>query len=334
MRLSLPVAGLCSLLLYLLPAITFAAPHQQRGYQSSLASTVFQLEQNGTWFENLAAQRNGSLLATRMDVPELWSINPSKNISRKSCGSVLFRFPNATSVLGITEIDKDVFAVIAGNVSLPSVTPTPGSFVIWTIDLTSAEPKAKILAPMPAGQFLDGMSKFNDNLLLISDTAKGVVWRLDITTGNYSEALRDPIMLPAAGQPIAVGVNGINVLGDNVYFTSTTQEVFARVQVDENAAAVGPIQQLVSGFTFDGFALAEDGTAYLSTNPQNELIKVTPEGRVHMVAGGQFRITIGGSTAVTTNNDLSLLYVTTSGAQFAPILGETTEPAKVVAIRL
>jgi hypothetical protein len=44
-------------------------------------------------------------------------------------------------------------------------------------------------------------------------------------------------------------------------------------------------------------------------------------------------LTVGGSTAVAINREHSILYVATSGAQFAPVLGRM-EPAKIVAIRL
>ncbi|KAJ5181153.1 hypothetical protein N7491_000707 [Penicillium cf. griseofulvum] len=312
---------------------SLAIPHYPRGYQSRPASTVFQLERNGSWFENLAVQSNGNLLVTRIDTPELWSIVPSSNSSHPGKGSLLHRFPNAMSTLGIAEIDCDVFAVVVGNLSLPSITPTPGSFVIWTVNLTSATPEARILTPLPEGQFLDGLTKFSDDLLLISDAAKGTIWRLNTTTGEYSVALSHSSMLPAAGQAVKVGVNGLKVLNNYVYYTSTSQEVYARIPVDGNATAVGPVEIITSGFTFDEFILTANGTAYLSTNPQNELIEVSPRGRVRLFAGNQFMLSLGGSTAVAINREHSILYVATSGAQFAPVLGQM-EPAKVVAIRL
>ncbi|KAJ5824681.1 hypothetical protein N7447_007021 [Penicillium robsamsonii] len=312
---------------------SLATPRYPRGYQSRPASTVFQLERNGSWFENLAVRSNGNILATRIDTPELWSIVQNSNSSHLGQATLLFRFPNAMSTMGITEIDHDVFAVISGNISLPSITPTQGSFVVWTVNVTGATPEAKVLAPLPKGQFLDGITKFSDDLLLISDAAMGTIWCLNTTTGESSVALSHASMLPAAGQAVKVGVNGLKVLNSFVYYTSTSQEVYARIPVDGNATAVGPVEIITSGFTFDDFILTKDGTAYLSTNPQNELIKVSPRGRVRLFAGNQFMLSVGGSTAVAINREHSILYVTTSGAQFAPVAGKM-EPAKIVAIRL
>ncbi|KAH8424291.1 uncharacterized protein LDX57_002043 [Aspergillus melleus] len=318
-------------LLFLQAAL--AAPHHPRSYHSKPASTVFQLERNGSWFENLAVRSDGRLLATRIDAPELWSIEPNINSSHPGHGSLLVTFPGAMSTLGITEIDSDVFAVVAGNISLPNIIPTPGSFVIWTVDLTQKAPSTQVLAHMPSGEFLDGMTKFSDDFLLISDASKGVIWRLNVRTGEYSVALSFASMVPAAGQPVMVGVNGLKVLGNYVYYTSTSQEIYARIPTDNNATAVGSAEIITSGFTFDGFALMADGTAYLTTNPQNEVIKVSSEGRVRLLAGNQFMLAVGGPTAAALDKERSVLYVATSGAQFAPVMGRM-EPAKIVAIDL
>lgn len=240
--------------------------------------TVFQLNQNETWFENLVVRPNGQLLATRIDVPELWSIDPSENT--KNAGSLLYTIPNAASLLGITEIAHDVYAVVAGNFSLSTIKSTPGSYAVWTIDVSdkNKEPKATFLAPIPGGEFLDGMIPFGKDLLLIADAAKGVIWRLNLRTGESSQALSHPSMLPADGQPIPVGVNGLKIRENYIYFTSTTQEIFGRIPVDENASATGDLEIITSGFVVDDFLLLEDGTAYLTTNTMNSILKVSPQG--------------------------------------------------------
>ncbi|KAF4170820.1 hypothetical protein CNMCM8694_004091 [Aspergillus lentulus] len=296
-------------------------------------STVFQFTRNGTWLENLAVRPNGNLLATRLDTPELWLIDPA-NTNPAEAGSLFYTFPDATSLLGITEIDRDVYAVIAGNFSISTVTSTPGSYAIWRLDASGRAPSASILARIPEAEFPNGITRFGQNLLLITDSAKGVIWRLDMRSGAYAQALSDPSMLPAAGQPYAVGVNGIDVRGKYVYYSSTTQMLFCRVPVDSNASATGPVEVITSGITPDDLMVGSDGTAYISTNPDNGLVKVDPKGRVRLVAGNQFTIAVGGSTAVAGNKDGSVLYVSTSGGQFSPILGKLIEPAKVVAIHL
>ncbi|KAF7590622.1 hypothetical protein BBP40_002617 [Aspergillus hancockii] len=328
------IATHCAAWLFLCLGTTFAAPHFRRANHTPSVSTVFQLKKNGTWFENLYIRRNGNIIVSRIDVPEIWSITPGPDGVSRGEGSLLYRFPNATSVLGIAEMERDVYAVIAGNISLPSIVPTPGSFVVWTFNLKEQEPRAEVLAPIPAGQFLDGVVRFSDDVLLITDAHKGVIWRLNTTSGGYSEALTHSTMLPAEGQPVKVGVNGLKVFRNYIYYTSTSQEVYARIPVDKYASATGPVEVIMSGLTFDELLLTANGTAYLTTNPQNELVEISPEGRVHLVAGSQFKTTLGGLTSVAFSRDHSVLYVTTCGAQFAPILGKIIEPSKIVAVKL
>ncbi|RHZ65998.1 uncharacterized protein CDV56_109442 [Aspergillus thermomutatus] len=314
------------------PALTL--PTSSGTTNASSISTVFQFNHNGTWLENIAVRPNGKLLVTRLDAPELWLIDPA-NPNAAEAGSLFYSFANATSLLGITEINRDVYAVVAGNFSIASVASTLGSYVVWRLDASgSARPSASVLARIPEAEFLNGIVRFGQNTLLITDSAKGVIWRLDMSTGQYSQALSDPSMLPAAGQPYAVGVNGIDVRGKYVYYTSTTQMLFCRVPVNSMASATGPVEVITSGITPDDFMLGSDGTAYITTNPDNGLVKVDPKGRVKLVAGNQFTIAVGGSTAVASNQDGSVLYITTSGGQFSPILGTLIEPAKVVAIHL
>ncbi|PNP37751.1 hypothetical protein TGAMA5MH_10352 [Trichoderma gamsii] len=38
--------------------------------------TLFQLDSQPTWFENISIRSNGTILATCLDVPELWAIDP------------------------------------------------------------------------------------------------------------------------------------------------------------------------------------------------------------------------------------------------------------------
>ena len=318
----------------LVSTLVFHALGAQVSDNNNSVKTVFQLTQNETWFENLVVRPNGKILATRIDVPELWSIDPSDNT--KNAGSLLYTFPNATSLLGITEIAHDNYAIVAGNFSLSTIKSTPGSYAVWTIDVSNKdkEPKAELLAPIPGGEFLDGMVPFGKDLLLIADAAKGVIWRLNRRTGESSEALSHSLMLPADGQPIPVGVNGLKIRENYIYFTSTTQEIFGRIPIDENASATGDLEIITSGFVVDDFLLLEDGTAYLTTNTMNSILKVSPQGSVQLLAGNAFKMTVAGSTAVVMSHDQSTLYVTTSGALIAPVMCEKTEPGKIVAVSL
>jgi hypothetical protein len=80
--------------------------------------TLFQFPKNGSWVDNIALRSDGSLLLTRLDVPEVWSVNTTSGNA-----TLAYSFPNATSCFGISEIDSDVFAVVVGNFSTETYRP-------------------------------------------------------------------------------------------------------------------------------------------------------------------------------------------------------------------
>ena len=99
---------------------------------------------NGSRAENIAVRPNGDLLITRVDVPEIYLINPS---SASPNATLLHRFSDKLSTSGIAETAPDTFAVITGNSSLQAgvFTPVPGSFSIYSISFPSASsPTANI----------------------------------------------------------------------------------------------------------------------------------------------------------------------------------------------
>jgi hypothetical protein len=79
---------------------------------------------NGTFVENLAVRSNGQILATLLSVPELYQVDPIGGRHPQ----LIHRFPMVTGLTGITEVEKDVFVVIAGNWSLKTFASTPGLY--------------------------------------------------------------------------------------------------------------------------------------------------------------------------------------------------------------
>jgi hypothetical protein len=79
---------------------------------------------NNTWPENLAVRASGQLLVTLLSIPELYQVDPTG----AQQAQLIYHFPNATGLTGITEVEKDVFVVISGNFSLATFSSTPGSY--------------------------------------------------------------------------------------------------------------------------------------------------------------------------------------------------------------
>lgn len=81
----------------------------------SITTTSFGKLPNGSWAENLAVRSNGQLLVTVLTTPELYQIDPLGSHQTQ----LIQKFPVAGGLLGITEVESDVFAIVAGNISLP-----------------------------------------------------------------------------------------------------------------------------------------------------------------------------------------------------------------------
>ncbi|KAF2667315.1 hypothetical protein BT63DRAFT_426208 [Microthyrium microscopicum] len=300
-------------------------------YRQAASRTIFQLSQNGTWFENLAIQQNGLILATRADAGELWRINP-----KEGTGQNIFNFTGTDSSLGITEISQDIFAVISGNVDLSAGSVTPGSFLIWKVDTSKGGPPTiSTLAKISDAVFPNGATTFDDDTLLFVDTIKGVIWKVDISTGEYSIALSDATMLPNGKTP--PGINGVKVWKNYVYYTSSTQQLFCRIPVDKNVSATGPVEILAKGFFQDDFILTPWGQPYIATNVNNTIVTVNENGEVKVVAGSNSSLALAGSTAIQfdpSDRSYKTLYVTTTGGLKAPVNGTIVEPAKIVEVTL
>ena len=141
-------------------------------------------------------------------------------------------------------------------------------------------------------------------------------------------------MLPAEGQVLPLGINGLKLLDNYIYYSSTTRMEFCRVRVNQDATAAGDYEVIASGFLPDNLDVATDGTAYIATDPQNSVVRITPYGQISLVAGGQLSTLMPGATSCRLSADGKILYVGTSGGQVAPVLGTFQEPGKVVQITL
>jgi hypothetical protein len=302
--------------------------------------TLFQFPNNGSWIDNIVVRSDGSLLFTRLDTPDVWLLNTTSGNA-----TLAYSFPNVTSTFGISEIDDDVFAVVVGNFSTKTYKPDAGSFSVQRLDFSTLNateneraldgPSASKIAALPEALALNGMATFSreSNLVLIADSPKGAVWKVNTKTGDYSVALNDTTMLPAKG-PLPLGVNSVTVLGNYVYYTSTTRMEYGRVRVDKEANPVGEFEIIASGFLPDNLEVTNDGSAYIPTDPQNSVVRITPYGQISLVAGGQVSTELPGPTSVRLSKNRQILYVGTSGGQIAPVLGKFIEPAKIVKITL
>jgi hypothetical protein len=322
------------LTLAVLPLSVFASPIQSHPAQLPLPSeTIFQLEK-GTWIENIAVRSTNDLLLTLLSTPDLYTFTPSSSES-----SLLHTFPNATGLLGISETTPDVFAVIAGNFSLSTVSSVPGTYSVWRVDFRHGpSPAISKIANIPEASILNGMTTLPacPEKILLSDNVLGLVWRLDTITGKYEVAIQIPEMAPLPNEFTIEGINGLHVSYPYLYFANSFVGLY-RILIDPLGNVVpGAKAELLepSNPFMDDFAIDAQGNAWVATNVGDTVLVVGRDGKSETVLGSNTTLTVAGDTSAAFGRagNEGTLYVATGGAIGKPVNGTITEGAKVVAV--
>ena len=160
-------------------------------------------------------------------------------------------------------------------------------------------------------------------VVLVADAGKGIVWRVDTTSGEYTIAIKDNLFL-ADNPQIPLGVDGIHILDGTLYFTNLAADLLGKVALTANGSAAGPVQNITTKLTIpDDFEVAADGTVYVVGD--NTLWRVSPKGKVDVLAGGAADVTLEGATAAQlgrTVEDEDVLYISTNGGLLQVVKGD------------
>ncbi|KID76134.1 quinoprotein amine dehydrogenase beta chain-like protein, partial [Metarhizium brunneum ARSEF 3297] len=315
--------------------ITEQASCSSQSSGSSNARVIHQFP-NGTWLENIAERRNGNLLVTLLDRPELYQVDPHNPAN----ATLVHNFAGYTSLFGITETSPDVFAIIAGNFT-PGAGTQEGTYAIWSTDFAGCKgAEVSKIVDIPEAKLLNGMTTLDANTgeVLVSDSGRGLVLRVDTKSGEYTTVLENDVFQPAPTAPIQLGINGIRLLGDHLYYTNTYASVYGRVAINPaTGEAAGPFETISTDVMGDDFALDNQGNAYIAANPENEAVRVDRDGDAEVLAGNLNSTLVPGPTAAwlgkaQDRDGKRVLYVVTSGGQAGPINGTYTEGGKILAL--
>lgn len=333
---ALGVASLLLLLLRLPLAVTAQACRNNAALPLP-AETVFQFAagNNFTFFENIAARANGDLIVT-MAVPDpnvFLLQNPAS-----ACPTLqpLFSVPGVNGTDGIVEIANrpDVFAVIAGNLSLSGdpANGVPGTWSVWELDLTannnnktsSSSPvncngpppspptvTARKIAAVTQAPRLNGAAAIPGTAaVLLGDSQLGVAFRLDTSTGAITTALDFPQMKPAPGAGSiddALGLNGMKIASAGngsllLYFTNAAARTMNRVAIlpdgsgPVSGAAVETIASVPSAGWLDDLDIRNDGSLWITTNVSwSQSLARFGAGRLMILEQGTDQLTAGSS---------------------------------------
>ncbi|KAL2182140.1 uncharacterized protein P884DRAFT_274565 [Thermothelomyces heterothallicus CBS 202.75] len=207
--------------------------------------------------ENVAVRSTGEILATNMNSANLYSIDPVAKTS-----ATALTVSGARGLSGIGEYAPDVFAVIGGK-------------AVYSVDFTASPPASSAIATIAEASNLNGLAVLSNSTVLVADAGRGLVYRLDVGTGEYAVALQDATMAPSGGIPF--GIDGIKYRDGVVWYTNIFKNSFHRVAVDpDTAEAVGPYETLWTDLMGDDLCFGPDGLVYVATNAGNSLVEVDP----------------------------------------------------------
>lgn len=281
--------------------------------------TVYQFPV-ATWIENLAVRENGQIIATEDTRPRIYQIDP---FEPDQAAILLHEFDDTSSILGIVETSPDVFYVCSANYS-SKLLQGYGEAYVYKVDmrsfLTSNPTSLNVskLTSLTEAAGPNGMTFFA-NSLLISDFIRGVIWSVDIDSGNVQVAANNSYT-----QSTAFGANGIKVHGGELYFTNTQQETIVKVALDPDTGAITGNYTIMAqgGITPDDFAVDTNGNLYVTsfTVGQNGLAFVPYEGGNATYIAGMAGPT--GAAFGRTVKDRDVLYVSTSGGDYNYLTGE------------
>ena len=324
----------CALVLPLTHANALALPlHQRSNVSYPLSAEIVYNFPNGTWLENLAVRSNGQILTTEdTPKPRVYQVDPF-GLRRPI---LLHEFSEASQLLGIVETAPDVFCVASGNFSSTKL-ESYGEAYIFELDLRHFAPdrpesaQVRRLAVLPEAKALNGLAYLGEdsNLLLVSDFLLGVIWGVNIETGDVSLPINNTYTRSSG-----FGVNGLKVLGKDLYFTNSQQQTLVRVPVNPRGQTVGNFTVLSNlRIEPDDFALDQVGNFYVTsfTPDRNGIVFIPSQGGPATNVAA-----VAGATACAfgrTTKDRKVLYVSTSGGDFDYNTGKpVTVSGKIVKI--
>ncbi|OAR00848.1 hypothetical protein LLEC1_07267 [Akanthomyces lecanii] len=275
------------LLLSAIPSATSSATPNRGDNSTSSAELSNRLivELPGTWLENIAVRPNGNLLLTTLS-PNATLYEVSKLDSDKPTIDRVFTADSVTAFLGISEIGVDKYAIAAGNLT-EDVTGIEGSWGVWTVDFASScGPKPQKPIPIPSAKFLNGLSSVpgHDDLALVADSATGVAYHVNITSGEAKISQDFDEMKAAPGGALPIGLNGLHMRKGHLYFTNLSTHTFFRVKANsDGTTADGAKVETVAKIASQGlddfiFGPGEEDTAWLATNADGSLVATSLAG--------------------------------------------------------
>ena len=137
-----------------------------------------------------------------------------------------------------------------------------------------------------------------------------------------------PLLGHANATDIPIRVNGLRILNGHLYFTNSRLGTFSRIRIDQDGKVVPRARiELVAELLghdathlLDDFDFYREENAYVTAHP-GSLVKITPDGKVTTVIGGDDQVVLEAPTASAFGKDGKALFVTSMAGQVVRVTG-------------
>ncbi|KAI5917890.1 hypothetical protein F4810DRAFT_694398 [Camillea tinctor] len=273
------------------------------------------------FIENIHVLSNGNLLLSTMESPTglLYTLDP--NAPDPQAKLVTSFDSNVTALTGIAPLpdcDDDLYAVSGGIHT--SFAFEKGTMRVYIVSLKTGTVVDSITVPEAAT--MNGMAALplHPHVLMSADSIDGRILSIDTRTHKVSIASEDYALGPGAynsssGVP-PIGINGLRVRGDYIYFTNSSQGTLVRVLINEYGRPIGDFEVLARSpealQIYDDFTFDNEGNIYVAVH-SSAVFKITPDGVQTTLAGGGSDSLFKEPTSVALANDGKSIYVSTGG---------------------
>ncbi|KAI2609943.1 uncharacterized protein GGS25DRAFT_240143 [Hypoxylon fragiforme] len=239
-----------------------------------------------SWFEGFAKRPNGTILAARLDEPDLYTFDAE---DKDAIPQPIYNFEDvANGLCNMCPIpdSPDEYLVLSSVIDLANV--NFDDIKIWRVALSpddSSPPQVKqIPVDLSDTGFAIGIIAVTSRIFVIPDSFKGCIWRLDIEKGELTLLIADDSMKSAGNEGDFFGLNRVRVTEDFMWFTNTSAGTLCRIPIDRvpdepsvGLRVAGPVQVVADDVPHcDGLALTEDQTtAYTCNYNEGYVWKVT-----------------------------------------------------------
>jgi hypothetical protein len=188
---------------------------------------------------------------------------------------------------------------------------------------------------LPEAALPNGITRLQTGVLLVADSVKGLIWRVDLAQRKVSPWLADALLggFDPEIKPAIPAVNGLKRHGAFLYASNMMQNHLVRIAIRPDGSA-GAAEVYARDVFADDFAIDKTGRIFATTHVHNSVVSIDPTTRRATLLAGRAQ-GLQGATAVAIDTTapsgtLRLVAVTNGGVYVPPAWG--VEEARVVRI--